>query len=853
MHIIIHKYTPSAVIPKILSKKHETLGSSVSVSACTALDVFDQVEIQEDDTIHEKKGEMTDHLAEEVKTSNSQQTKKERNEVSPPASVVQPPIPFPLDPLIAKYLCSKPAITENLSKEIQVSINVDDSRGTMTISQTDVSPPNWPSTSIERLQFLLSDMVCRVDIAIPGEAANTLYPLIMQRCTKEGLMYAFGQGDNKMSIAGDTVLVTKLQQDMNELSRRIIKVTEVIKLNPEEYTFFKKCKLSIVQKQHQSLQLKCEDSDQSISARGSIADVAQLKEKLDQYCRYCKVPVNLPHVAVQFLQTGDILDRLTQGTNLVPFIGSEGRILTLILLCTEEKAHHAESVAMKIGDQIKCESIDLPQYFQSHVAHRQTFANLKQSLYKKYSHLSVIQEGKLLLVSTADILPQVRQVFSHFISEECSVTADIRLKKGVWRFLHSPSMEKKWADLVGQMRENGVIIVSSSKSSSPKPFVKIKGERDKVEVAKQSIIELQASVKEQQILIARPGVCQYFVGAPEGQLILRGVEKDAGVCIEMGVKDDEVDKQDEESMLLSNSPQFTRVCFGNTNEMKTVNVYVGDITRFNRAEVIVNAANEDLKHCGGVADHIAKVGGPMITRDSEEYRSRRGRVNTGSAVIFDRVGNLPSSYKAIVHAVGPRWDSSSAKDKNIALLRRAVRESLTKSRKYNSIALPAISGGIYGFPIDVCANTLVQAVVEFSKNDRDATLSEISFVVLQDNADVFLKAVKNHIESVRSFNEIPSTPILTTGGDQSDESQQESRRRRRGSSKPTTPTGTSPSVDMGSTPRSRRLHQATSKHSNAYRSIKLTNGDILRHQVNYFKSKLMYFNCTVFLSRKKFW
>ena len=205
----------------------------------------------------------------------------------------------------------------------------------------------------------------------------------------------------------------------------------------------------------------------------------------------------------------------------------------------------------------------------------------------------------------------------------------IYIKRGVWRLFHSSTLEKIWTDVVSQMRENGVTIVASSKPSFPKPFVKIKGDPDKLEAAKKKILELQASVKEHKLPIACPGVCQYFFNDPNGQMVLRGVENDAGVCIEMGVKDDKLGVDD-----LSSNSQFTRLCFGNTNEIKTVSVYVGDITQFNRAEVIVNAANDILQHSAGVAQVIADKGGPIITRDSKEYISRRGKMSTGSAVLF---------------------------------------------------------------------------------------------------------------------------------------------------------------------------------------------------------------------------
>ena len=186
--------------------------------------------------------------------------------------------------------------------------------------------------------------------------------------------------------------------------------------------------------------------------------------------------------------------------------------------------------------------------------------------------------------------------------EECSVTKDIYLKRGVWRLFHATSMEKKWRDLVSGMRDNGVEIVSSSKLTARKPFLRIKGEIVNVEHVAKKIQELQHAVKQRQIQMTHPGICQYFYNDPNGQRVFKGIENDAQVSIEMGVDGDKADNVSKPS---HGTPQFTQICFGTTSGLKTIAIFVGDITEFNRAEVIVNAANEDLQHVGDVALAIA--------------------------------------------------------------------------------------------------------------------------------------------------------------------------------------------------------------------------------------------------------
>ena len=114
----------------------------MSVSACSALDSFDV------EAVHENKDETDSPSKKEVDSIPPKIN--EEKKIDPPPPVAHPPVTLPLDPLIAKYLHLKPAVIDSLSKEVQVSISVDDSQGTITISQTDSSPPDWPSTSTEK-------------------------------------------------------------------------------------------------------------------------------------------------------------------------------------------------------------------------------------------------------------------------------------------------------------------------------------------------------------------------------------------------------------------------------------------------------------------------------------------------------------------------------------------------------------------------------------------------------------------------------------------------------------------------------------------------------------------------------
>ena len=115
-------------------------------------------------------------------------------------------------------------------------------------------------------------------------------------------------------------------------------------------------------------------------------------------------------------------------------------------------------------------------------------------------------------------------------------------------------------------------------------------------------------------------------------------------------------------------------------------------------DAIVNAANSQLQHGGGVAGAIVRKGGQLIQQESDKVAP----VPVGSAVITTG-GNLKAHF--VIHAVGPRMGEGDEDEK----LRNATLNSLrlADDERLQTIAFPAISSGIFGFPIDRCAEIML--------------------------------------------------------------------------------------------------------------------------------------------------
>ncbi|XP_062972727.1 protein mono-ADP-ribosyltransferase PARP14-like isoform X2 [Elgaria multicarinata webbii] len=169
----------------------------------------------------------------------------------------------------------------------------------------------------------------------------------------------------------------------------------------------------------------------------------------------------------------------------------------------------------------------------------------------------------------------------------------------------------------------------------------------------------------------------------------------------------------------------------------------GDLTHF-PVDVVVNASNEDLKHIGGLADALSKASGPGLQRECDELVRRHGSLRPGCAIITS-AWKLPC--KQVIHAVGPRWNSSE-KEKCTRLLKKAVRESLKLAETFNhrSIAIPAVSSGVFGFPLKECAHSIVTAIKEtLEESSENDSLKQISLVDVSENTVQALADALNEI------------------------------------------------------------------------------------------------------------
>jgi O-acetyl-ADP-ribose deacetylase (regulator of RNase III) len=156
---------------------------------------------------------------------------------------------------------------------------------------------------------------------------------------------------------------------------------------------------------------------------------------------------------------------------------------------------------------------------------------------------------------------------------------------------------------------------------------------------------------------------------------------------------------------------------------QTIQIVGGDIT-LEEVDAIVNAANQHLQHGGGVAGAIARRGGPTIQKESSAWVRAHGQVSHAQPA-WTSGGALPAKF--VIHAVGPVWGEGDEDGKLTTAIAGSLRVADTLG--VGSIAMPAISTGIFGFPKRRAGGLIFQAISEYFQQNPDSSIKLIKLVL----------------------------------------------------------------------------------------------------------------------------
>ncbi|TNN38880.1 Poly [ADP-ribose] polymerase 14 [Liparis tanakae] len=265
--------------------------------------------------------------------------------------------------------------------------------------------------------------------------------------------------------------------------------------------------------------------------------------------------------------------------------------------------------------------------------------------------------------------------------------------------------------------------------SSSEPSVGLQGPSGKVTEVRNMLGTFLSSLVQDNVTIDLPGAVRYFKSPPGRDNILSVVHSQK--CL---VQLEE--HTDSTRPILASGAGEVNATAASYSLCDGFQVLVcqGDITKL-EADALVNAANEELKHSGGVAAALSRAGGPEVQKESTALVKQNGKVATGDAVVTTG-GNL--KCKKLLHAVGPVGGKAGGRER--ILLEKTVQSALdlAEMMEFQSIAMPCISSGVFGVPVDECSDAIVTAVKKFvSQGGRS-----LSRVILIDTRGEVVRAMQ---------------------------------------------------------------------------------------------------------------
>ncbi|KAI4893217.1 hypothetical protein NFI96_030863 [Prochilodus magdalenae] len=319
-----------------------------------------------------------------------------------------------------------------------------------------------------------------------------------------------------------------------------------------------------------------------------------------------------------------------------------------------------------------------------------------------------------------DPVSEVSRSLEKFINAHSNIKEVIRARSyAMVKFI----LEKKsevWQSLV---KNNEVTVHFDPK----RPLIRLSGERVHVQPAMETLQKISDALLTDKLPIKKAGAKKYFQEQGSMFFVMMRDRRFVVVLEESHVLDEDEDNFEEDRVEgFGQSSCEVQVPGG-----IVITVRKADICQF-KVDAVVNAANEDLKHIGGVAMALLKAAGPSLQEWSDKYVSVNGRVRPGQAVTT-QAGRLPC--KIVVHAVGPRF-SDTDKPTAVKRLRQVVRESLNQAKRNNcsSIAVPAISSGIFGFPLELCTETIAKELHAYVEDQKfQSGMNMLKQIHLVDN------------------------------------------------------------------------------------------------------------------------
>ena len=608
---------------------------------------------------------------------------------------------------------------------------------------------NWNKECDTKIELFFKPLSSS-SLPIPSELLPKVQELAEENKSNTSLCISFGKDNATLHIAGDSYEVTRLVKEIKHIEDAELTRNESISLDAKKIAFIQ-AQADELREDNPDISFEIDTDDNTVIVTGKKEDIAAFKQHLKQI-KVSSVVVPFPEVILNYLFSSEdhtLISKLLQEQEdqCVPYFDQES--MKLFVLSRERAI--ANTSAKHLFQNINHEAIKTSNRLYGD----KQFSAFCEQLKEENDVCIETLPTEIIIIGRCQHTKAVKQSLEEYIQKEYFGKRKIEVSKGRWKFI-SQHLYQQWDKIKHKIdRKYEDVMAQFPSHTDTNPVILLEGEESLISVLHEEINALVESVctNDPPMLIDRPGLFQ-FLNTKHANFAIKGIEASIPACIEITIKPlVTADETNDDNVKVT-----SEVCKGTTKEGKRVILIKGEIENF-KVDVIVNAANSQLSHDAGVALAISKKGGPKIQQDSFNYFRAHGKVLDGDAILRSEVGNLPC--KRIIYAVGPTWQGGTHLEDRV--LKRACIKSLRLSQNFESISFPAISSGLFKFPLNVSANTIIHSFCTWSEEFPLVALRDI-YVVVHDHAvQAFIDAMEKHLTIFsQQPHTLPTTSIVST-------------------------------------------------------------------------------------------
>ncbi|OWK60409.1 Poly [ADP-ribose] polymerase 14 [Lonchura striata] len=693
------------------------------------------------------------------------------------------PITLPLDPCIWNYLQGNSSLIEAIDHEMAkcncVPVWPDtlcaDPKVTLhpsaVFSERKRSVSRLVKAWKEDVSTAFSHTISKYE-AIQCQVSTEVWEAIRNSFPHDEVLMIPNISKDLHVLVGEKEAVKKVEQELKLLIKKASREIErekqrtelkVKTVNPGEYGILQITGLEEkFRTEFPDLQITYDNLQKSINLSGVPEEVYKVKgEILDHIHKMAKKTINVHPNIFQFLEHID-----NEALSQILFISKQINVFYEIDAGEIILKGNAPEDLLKAEEEIKKEldykSITLEDEL---VLQKEDWRVLAKETCSNGAVAVTQAETQIVIAGLSEAVAKSFEKLYSFIDENTHVQKVIEGKPMALIKFFKKEKVGDWADL----SKKGVKVDFSTQKNCE--VITLSGPKTKVLEGVSLVEQILSGLHFKRVVIDLPGAKAYI---KEQAHLLAPHIKEMFKCLVL-LEEQPEEQLKEQKQHSDRGKLYIQVTMGET----VIALYKADLCT-HPVDVVVNASNEDLNHIGGLADALSRAAGPALQEECDELVRKLGSLQPGDAVIT-RAGKLPC--KNVIHAVGPRWSAENSA-MCMWLLRKTVKKclQLAEAYKHHSIALPAISGGIFGFPMELCTYSIVSSIKETLEESKgNSTLKEVHLVgFAQDSIQAFSKAFKevfsessasyrppHHVSTVphpkqRTSKHIKNFPFITT-------------------------------------------------------------------------------------------